>query len=294
MPEAIFCIGIAASGKTTWAHQQKGYIVLDSDQLRLELWGLETDQRDPHKVFDLMYKRGREYLLAGKSVIFCATNLSMKYRMHAIHQLSNILDISFKAVIFNVPVNICCENNKKRARQVPDWLFERQIKQFQCPTIAEGFDDIEIITPFYYNEIEFSHSMWDDVRAAGSQDNSHHTLTLYDHLQACIDKLKLPTLSTSAAKNAHWEALCYAAALHDVGKAYTRSYDENGVAHYYNHEAYSAYIAMNMYCRLEVIQLVNYHMLPFNVSAIPTWKKRLGNDLWNKIMILHEADLAAK
>lgn len=291
MPEAIFTVGISACGKTTWAHQQKGYIVLDSDQLRLELYGSETDQRDPHKVFDLMYKRGREYLLAGKSVIFCATNLGMKYRVHAIHQLSNIPNIKFRAVIFNVPVNICRENNKKRVRQVPDWLFERQIKQFQCPTIAEGFDDIEIVTPFHYNRIEFSHSMWDDVRAAGSQDNPHHTLTLYDHLQACVDRLNLSKMPIDDEDSKN---LCIAAALHDVGKAYTRSYDENGVAHYYSHEAYSAYLAMNMRCQLEVIQLVNYHMLPFNVSAIPTWKKRLGDDLWNKIMILHEADLAAK
>ena len=291
MPEAIFTIGLAASGKTTWAHQQKGYIVLDSDQLRLELYGDETDQRDPHKVFDLMYKRGREQLLNGNSVIFCSTNLSMKYRMHAIHQLSNIPDIKFRAIIFNVPVNICHENNKKRARQVPDWLFERQAKQFQCPVLTEGFNSIEIITPFEYDQIEFSHSMWDDVRAAGSQDNPHHTLTLYDHLQACINRLnfsKLP-IDDEDSKN-----LCIAAALHDVGKAYTRSYDENGVAHYYNHEAYGAYLAMNMCCQLEVIQLVNYHMLPFNTSAIPTWKKRLGDDLWDKIMILHEADLAAK
>ena len=51
---------------------------------------------------------------------------------------------------------------------------------------------------------------------------------------------------------------------------------------------------MNMRYNLEVIQLVNYHMLPFNINAISTWKKRLGDDLWNKIMILHEADLAAK
>lgn len=290
MPETIFTIGISACGKTTWAHQQRA-IVLDSDQLRLELWGSETDQRDPHKVFDLMYKRGREQLLNGNSVIFCSTNLSMKYRMHAIHQLSNIPDIKFRAVIFNVPVNICRENNKKRMRQVPDWLFERQIKQFQCPVETEGFDRIEIITPFHYNGIEFSHSMWNDVRAAGSQDNPHHTLTLYDHLQACINGLNLSKLPTDDEDSKN---LCIAAALHDVGKAYTRSYDENGVAHYYNHEAYSAYLAMNMRCQLEVIQLVNYHMLPFNTSAIPTWKKRLGDDLWNKIMILHEADLAAK
>ena len=289
MPEAIFCVGISSSGKTTWAHQQKGYIVLDSDQLRLELWGSETDQRDPNKVFDLMYKRGRAYLLEGKSVIFCSTNLSMKYRMHAIHQLSNIPNITFKAVIFNVPVNICRENNKKRARQVPDWLFERQVKQFQCPVMTEGFDSIEIITPFEYNQIEFAHSMWNDVRAIGSQDNPHHTLTLYDHLQACIDKLNLSKVSDIEETS----SIVFAAALHDVGKAYTRSYDEEGVAHYYSHEAYSAYITMNMHCRLEVIQLVNYHILPFNTSAISTWKKRLGDDLWNKIMILHEADLAA-
>lgn len=291
MSEAIFTIGISACGKTTWAHQQKGYIVLDSDQLRLELYGSETDQRDPHKVFDLMYKRGREYLLTGKSVIFCATNLSMKYRMHAIHQLSNISNIKFRAVIFNVPVNICRENNKKRARQVPDWLFERQIKQFQCPVMTEGFDRIEIITPFHYDRIEFSHSMWNDVRAAGSQDNPHHTLTLYDHLQACLDRLNLSKLPINDENTRN---LCNAAALHDVGKAYTRSYDESGIAHYYSHEAYGAYLAMNMRCQLKVIQLVNYHMLPFNTSAIPTWKKRLGDDLWNKIMILHEADLAAK
>lgn len=290
MPEAIFTVGISACGKTTWAHQQRA-IVLDSDQLRLELWGSETDQREPHKVFDLMYKRGREQLLSGNSVIFCSTNLSMKYRMHAIRQFSNIPNIKFRAVIFNVPVNICRENNRKRMRQVPDWLFERQIKQFQCPVLTEGFDRIEIITPFHYNGIEFSHSMWDDVRAAGSQDNPHHTLTLYDHLQACIDRLNLSKLPTDDEDSKN---LCIAAALHDIGKAYTRSYDENGVAHYYNHEAYGAYLTMNMRCQLEVIQLVNYHMLPFNTSAIPTWKKRLGDDLWNKIMILHEADLAAK
>lgn len=286
MPEAIFTIGISASGKTTWAHQQHA-IVLDSDQLRLELYNSETEQHDPHKVFDLMYKRGREQLLNGNSVVFCSTNLSMKYRMHAIRQLSNIPNIKFRAVIFNVPVNICQENNKKRARQVPDWLFERQIKQFQCPVKTEGFDTIEIITPFQYNGIEFSHSMWNDVRAIGSQDNPHHTLTLYDHLQACIDNLNLSKLPIDDEDSKN---LYIAVALHDVGKAYTRSYDENGIAHYYSHEGYSAYVTMNMRCNLEVIQLVCYHMKPYDTKGASIWEKRLGEELWKKILILHDAD----
>lgn len=288
MIEAIFTVGLAASGKSTWANKQNA-LVLDSDKIRGEIYGDETCQDNPDKVFNLMYRRGIAALQQGQSVVFCSTNLAMRYRIHTLNQIKRRFpDVKCRVVVFNTPLSICKEWNKKRERQVPDWLFERQIKQFQMPVYNEGWDVIEIVTPAEYNGIEFSHSMWNDVRAIGSQNNPHHTLTLYDHLQACIDNLKLPT-DDENSKN-----LCIAAALHDVGKAYTRSYDENGVAHYYAHENYSAYIAMNMRCNLEVIQLVNYHMLPFNINAISTWKKRLGDDLWNKTMILHEADLAAK
>lgn len=292
MPKAIFCVGIAASGKTTWAHQQKGCIVLDSDQLRLELYGVETDQRDPHEVFDLMYKRGRNYLLQNKNVIFCSTNLNMKYRIHAIHQLSNIPSITFHAVIFNTPIEICRENNKKRSRQVPDWLFERQVKQFQCPVAAEGWDKIEVINRYkvevndcpevYYAEIEAK------VRNFGSQQNIHHSLSLWEHCLKCGE---------ATINNSNDENLIQAAYIHDFGKVYTVTQwmgeKDDGQLHFPNHAEVGAYLALNMGFSLETVRLVNYHMIPYDLRAIPTWKKRLGDDLWNKVMILHQADEAA-
>lgn len=289
MVECIFTVGLAASGKSSWANAQEGYLVLDSDLLRKELWGSETDQQNPTKVFDTMYKRAATALSRGQSVICCSTNLTMKYRIHALNQLKRkCLNVKYRCVIFNTPVEICREWNRLRERQVPDWLFDKQIRTFQCPVENEGWDSIEIITPKKYDKVVFCNQVWNDVREAGEQDNPHHTLTLYDHLQACIDKLDLSQISDEDST-----ALCFAAGLHDIGKAYTRSYDENGIAHYYSHAEYSAYIAMNFGVPLKSIQLVNYHMVPYNSLAIPTWEKRLGKDLWNKVMILHQADLTA-
>lgn len=289
MLEFILTVGISASGKSSWANQQKEYITLDSDKIRGELYnGDETDQQNPDKVFNLMYRRTVEALSRDQSVVYCATNLGMKYRIHTLNQIKRRFpNVKCRAVVFNTPLSICKEWNKKRERQVPDWLFERQMKSFQMPVYNEGWDVIEIVTPAKYNRIEFSHSMWNDVRAIGSQDNPHHTLTLYDHLQACIDNLNLSELPNDYEDTKN---LCIAAGVHDVGKAYTRSYDDNGIAHYYSHDSYGAFLAMNMGLPIEVIQLVCYHMKPYDTNASSAWEKRLGDDLWKKILILHDAD----
>jgi hypothetical protein len=193
--------------------------------------------------------------------------------------------VKCRVVVFNTPLFICKEWNKKRERQVPDWLFERQMKSFQMPVYNEGWDVIEIITPAEYDVKKFAEDMWNDVRAAGSQDNPHHTLTLYGHLLDCIDKVNTDGLSNDEQVNMY-----AAAGIHDVGKAYTRSYDENGIAHYYSHDSYGAFLAMNMKLPIEVIQLVCYHMRPYDSNSTIVWKKRLGEDLWKKILILHDAD----
>lgn len=290
MVECVFTVGLAASGKSSWANAQEGYIVLDSDLIRKELYGSETDQQNPTKVFDLMYKRAKDALSRGQSVICCSTNLNMKYRIHALNQLKrNCPDTKFRCVIFNTPVEVCREWNQQRERHVPDWLFDKQMRAFQCPVENEGWDSIEIVTPYKYNKVEFNNRVWDDVRVAGSQDNPHHTLTLYNHLLECINKVCLTTLNSEL----HQMQVLLAAGIHDIGKAYTRSYDENGVAHYYNHENISGYLAMNMGSPLTAIQLVNYHMIPYNKDACANWEKRLGADLWNKILILHQADKEA-
>lgn len=289
MPEFIMTIGISGSGKSHWCYEQHNIatdIVADSDMVRQELWRDANDQQNPDKVFSEMFARTKSALSHNINVFYCATNLGMKYRIHTLNQIRHHFpDVKCRAVVFNTPLSICKEWNKKRERQVPDWLFERQIKQFQMPVYNEGWDVIEVITPAEYDVKKFAENMWVDVRAAGSQDNPHHTLTLFDHLIDCINKVNVDGLSNDEQVNMY-----AAAGVHDIGKAYTRSYDENGVAHYYSHDSYGAYIAMNMRLPIEVIQLVCYHMKPYDTKASSVWEKRLGNELWKKILILHDAD----
>ena len=290
MVEAIFTIGISGSGKTTWARNQEGYMVLDSDQIRYEIYGDASCQDNPAKVFEIMYQRGRGLLRANQSVIFCSTNLSMKNRINAIRQLQNANpETTFRAVVLNVPLNICLSQNVARDRIVPEYVLRRQMAQFQMPVAAEGWDKIEIITPRKYDRVKFCRGVWKDVDAAGNQENPHHTLVLRDHLIKTIENLNITHMSDE-----NKISMIEAAAVHDIGKCYTRSYDDLHVAHYYGHDNYGAYISMNMGMPFEVIQLVNYHMLPFNKQGISTWQARLGEELWNKIMILHDADTRAK
>lgn len=289
MPEFIMTVGISGSGKSRWCYNQHNIatdIVADSDEIRRELWDDANDQQNPDKVFSEMFARTKSALSHNINVFYCATNLSMRYRIHTLNQIKRRFpDVKCRVVVFNTPLFICKEWNKKRERQVPDWLFERQMKSFQMPVYNEGWDVIEIITPAEYDVKKFAENMWNDVRAAGSQDNPHHTLTLYKHLLDCINKVNVDGLSNDEQVNMY-----AAAGVHDVGKAYTRSYDNNGVAHYYSHDSYGAFLAMNMRLPIEVIQLVCYHMKPYDTKGASTWEKRLGEELWKKILVLHDAD----
>ncbi len=289
MPEFVMTIGISGSGKSRWCYNQHNIttdIVVDSDEIRRELWEDANDQQNPDMVFSEMFVRTKSALSHNINVFYCATNLAMRYRIHTLNQIKHRFpDVKCRAVVFNTPLSICKEWNKKRERQVPDWLFERQMKSFQIPVYNEGWDVIEIVTPAEYDVKKFAENMWNDVRAAGSQDNPHHTLTLYEHLLDCINKVNVSGLSNDEQVNMY-----AAAGIHDIGKAYTRSYDNNGVAHYYSHDNYGAFLAMNMKLPIEIIQLVCYHMRPYDSNSVPTWKKRLGEDLWKKILILHDAD----
>ena len=289
MPEFVMTVGISGSGKSRWCYEQHNIatdIVVDSDELRRELWDDANDQQNPDKVFNEMFMRSKSALSRNINVFYCATNLSMRYRIHTLKQLKHCCpNAKYRVVVFNTPLSICKEWNKKRERQVPDWLFERQMKSFQMPVYNEGWDVIEVITPAEYDAKKFAENMWVDVRAAGSQDNPHHSLTLFDHLIDCINKVNIKGLSYDEQVNMY-----AAAGIHDIGKAYTRSYDVNKIAHYYSHDSYGAFLAMNMKLPIEVIQLVCYHMKPYDTNASSVWEKRLGEELWKKILILHDAD----
>ena len=161
------------------------------------------------------------------------------------------------------------------------------LSRWQTPFYGEGFDNIEIINPAEntYNKKTYWEEIAGKVKNFGSQKNPHHSLTLWEHCDKC-EKIAFEKYGSQFPS--------LAAAIHDYGKIYTQSFDEAGIAHYYQHENFSGYLALSMGFQLEVAQLVNYHMLYYNYKGGETvWQIRLGEELWKKLEMLHDCDVLA-
>ena len=96
---------------------------------------------------------------------------------------------------------------------------------------------------------------------------------------------------------------------HDMGKLYTQTFDEDGVAHYYGHENIGAYMMLvyevaNQHSLFvnhnigDIAFYINYHMLPFQWKPNGTktetkWAKRFGSKKYHNLWDMHIADLIA-
>lgn len=99
----------------------------------------------------------------------------------------------------------------------------------------------------------------------------------------------------------------FAASIHDIGKLFTQKFDEYSVAHYYQHENVGAYFLLSNaeniknYFNysdkelLNILFLVNYHMMPMNWDsdkAKQKWKKRFGEYKYKLLLDFNECDKA--
>lgn len=300
-PEFIMTVGLPASGKTAWAEQlkDKGFHVHSSDKIRAELLGDENAQTDNQLVFNELHKRVKEDLSAGIPCIYDATNMSMKRRKAFLDELKNI-PCRKNCVIFPVPIEECKARNRSRERQVPDEVYDKMLRSFWVPYFYEGWDHIGVA-----NVSQEVPSLEYAAMQDFSQDNPHHTKKLFAHLSEA---------TWFAIQNHFSDEVFEAASYHDIGKLYTKSFkDAKGrdtqIAHFYGHECYGAYLYLSTdlarYCTesallktLYASALINWHMKP-----LTAWKqspksrdrdrKLIGERMYNDIMLLHAADLAA-
>jgi predicted kinase len=292
MPDFIMLIGLPACGKSTWAcHYAKNHphsVVLSSDAIREELYGDESIQGDPNVIFGKMRSRALQELRKGNSVVYDATNICFKDRKGILNSVNKELpEVWITGIVFATPVEVCKEWNQKRARSVPDFVYDKMLHRWQTPFDGEGFNSILVVNPGIgsYDPKQYRLDIVEKVKAFGDQKNPHHTLSLFDHCQKCGE-------IAFEEYGHHFPAI--AATIHDYGKIYTQSFDEAGVAHYYQHEAYSAYLALSMGFGLEISQLVCYHMMPYAYKGgEATWRARLGEVLWGLIEMLHDCDVRA-
>jgi len=313
-PKMIMMIGIVGSGKSTYAKkiaEENNAVIHASDELREELYGDMDIQDKNGELFTELHRRIKADLKAGKSVVYDATNINSKKRMAFIRELNNI-ECNKIAYVMATPYEKCIEQNNSRKRKVPEHVIKKMYTRFDIPYWYEGWNEIKLVYANTPNK-DLNDFMYDYLDY--NQDNSNHELTLGVHCVTCGNIVMIKTHSLD---------MSFAAILHDCGKPFVKQFEnskgeQTEEAHYYNHEHVGSYDSM--FYRyydgedavskgdlkvLKVATLINLHMIPYmwereerngNVitanKMINKYKKLWGEELFNEVMILHEADKSA-
>ena len=297
-------VGLPGSGKSTYAarrHEICGIHICSSDAIRAELGDI-NDQTNNEKVFQILHRRIKNYLRNGESVIYDATNISSKRRRAFLAEIKNI-DCKKHCIIFRTRYERCLEQNALRERKVPPEVIREMYMKWDTPHYFEGWDNI-----FIWDNLD-DYENWANRRPNNfitetcnyNQNSPHHSLTLGNHCLKTANAFKDDPI------------LRYAAMIHDCGKPFCKTYrNSRGIitkqAHYYNHEHVGAYEAL-FYCfpgvfgTLTISTLVNLHMQPFfwemnkdeefAAKTREKYRQIWGNELFEMVMRLHEADKAA-
>lgn len=300
-PVFIMMCGLVASGKSYKAKElAKDYdaTIFSSDDLREELFGDANNQEHNQEVFVELHRRIKECLRGDKSAIMDSTNISYKHRLAFLQELKNI-PCEKICVLMATPYEECLKRNAERERKVPEDVIKRMYMSINIPYWYEGWDKINVIgpqSPFYNVDYEICKLVEYD------QGNSHHTLSLGDHLWKAYFYYLNKNLVFKDDINS------MATILHDIGKPFCRSElntrgINDGNIHYYNHNFTSAYDSLFVNClrdRLEIAIRIMWHMQPYfwerdnNEKLHNKYRKLWGEDLYQDIMKIHEADKAAK
>ena len=306
MTEFIMLVGLPASGKSTYAEKlkEKEYHIHSSDSIREELTGDANTQDKNKDVFATLHKRVKDDLSNGISCVYDATNMSMKRRKAFLNEIKQY-NCRKICVLFVMPVEVCKKRNSIRERRVPDEVFDKMLKSFWVPMMYEGWDSIKInIINGYKYDYPIALTINFD------QCNPHHSLSLFEHMHKAGGYI---VRYYNHNLDYHGTNLAWVALNHDIGKIMTQSFvnskgEKTKEAHYYGHENVGAYLFLlnELYNRHSVIvadmlymaSLINWHMRPNTAwkqsdKAKERDRKLIGDEMYQDIMRLHEADLAS-
>lgn len=296
----IYLIGLPGSGKSYKAKALNelfdNSIIISSDSIRGEIYGDENCQKDPGVVFDLMQKRTVVNLKEGKTVIYDATNVSRKNRIGFLKSLPKNLDFEKVCLIVWSRIDTCIERDSKRERTVGRDVILKMVKRFQTPWWDESWDEIVVSINGVYGAEYYSYS---DFKLDIPHDNPHHPNTIQEHIENVkveVDKV-IREGNLSLIENYFLRMM---ALLHDIGKPLTKSFinskgEETKVAHYYDHQNVSAYVALGMNDfkdrkqeALTVSYLCNMHMEPFFNES--NYFKNMNPELKKLVLLFNECD----
>lgn len=135
-------VGLPASGKSTWANNNKGNsVIVSTDELRYIINGSVLIQRDSARIFSYAYDIIKMSLEYGQNVIFDATNLHKKDRLNMLEYFKPFAD-DINLIVFRTPFDECLRRNNKREFKVPLARMEIMNKNYEVPSEDEGFANI--------------------------------------------------------------------------------------------------------------------------------------------------------
>lgn len=308
MKELRILIGLSASGKSTYikniANERSHVVIVSSNDIRAELSNRANQSRNA-EVFQIFHKRIDEALKNNDDVccVCDATDITIKSRRPII-QIGKKNNAEIIGDLILKPVGNCVSDDMTREFSVGKYVIDKQVKKFEVPFLAEGFNRINIHTFTDLARIDnnvFEQCM-EDFKSF-NQNNSHHELSLGDHCEKVLEIFKIfsKDMRLNGVKLSRIE---HGVLFHDLGKAFTETLDENNVSHYYHHENVGAYTYLTFCAYMETpifakdmlhnAFIINYHMRPFGWTtekAINKAKKLFGE--WYHILgVVHVCDLA--
>ena len=300
MSKVYMTIGLPCTKKSLNARNFKeeygdSVVILDSDEIRKELFGAEI-QTFNDMVFDVMNKRTIMALREGKDVVYCATNLNRKRRIHFIQNICKGYEVD--ALFFPISLGECLERNIQRryVRDIPLSKIEQMFRNIDVPLYLEGFNTIMIFHTTPPKEFNKYTLPFDIALYHYDQNNPYHNETLGNHIistaRYIINNLKD---KLTEKENDILQKVAY---FHDLGKPYVRIQDDNGVSHYYGHEKVSAYL-YSLYVKGGIVDketdviftLISYHDGLYKYKDnIDNLIKIIGIENYRLLLLFNEAD----
>lgn len=309
-------VGLPGGGKSTVAETLmrdsiNDCAVVSSDTIRKELTGDENNQEHNEEVFKLYYKTFKGHLRAGHNVILDATNINIKARKQIFMHLNEYLKDTenynlhnqsrqdFKVIAYVISTSFweCVRRDSFRKRSVGEAVIRKFMNNFQFPQKYEGFDEIFVegyggADMRLYDQFTAVALM--EKMAAFDQKNPHHKFTLLKHST---------NLETLCMKD---PVMKVAGLWHDVGKLFTQQFDEDGVAHYYNHDSVGTYFLLenlnifglsNWDDIFEALFYINFHMRAHkdfrNPKAERKYRALFGDERYEKLIDFANKDMIA-
>lgn len=288
----IMLCGVSGSGKSTLAKELAtgNTVHLASDAIRQELYGDESEQKNPGDVFDIMYKRTVDNLRAGRDVIYDATNTSAKRRANLLDRLTRAVPgVKTELHLVMETPEQCLANQELRTRQVPEYAIHRQLIAWTMPSLNEAWTEpIHVHNRNFDARNGYMDTLLDACKDL-SQTSKWHQESLDMHQDMVYNYAK---------SHGFAEIVCDVARYHDIGKPGTRSVDDEGSTHFYGHASLGAYLYLCANARTGVLShenwqkanLIQHHMdLQQNMSR-EKLIAAVGEEMLGYLEQLHEAD----